>query len=106
MPLMGSRMPDYPRSGGNGKKSARQADVRPSFLGDALAASQGELNATVALVLAAGGAIFLGMPKQGHAILVRCWLGGDQYEDYCNSEAEFADTIQALRDAAEAAALR
>lgn len=106
MPLLGSRMPDYGPGAGNGKKSARAADARPSFLGDAMAQSQGDLTATVALVLAANGAIFLGMPKAGNAILVRCWLGGDRYEDYCNSPAELADTLTALRDAAEAAALR
>src|SRR6187551_2235264 len=72
MPLLGSRMPDYGPGPGNGKKSARTADVRPSFLGDAMAQSQGELSATVAMVLAANGAIFLGMPKAGNAILVRC----------------------------------
>lgn len=106
MPILGSRMPDYPRSGGNGKKSARAEDNRPSYMGDVLAQTEGQLVATVVLILAARGAIFIGAPRAGNAILIRAWIGGDQYEDYCGSDAEVLGTLEALRDAAEAQAMR
>jgi hypothetical protein len=91
---------------GDRKKSARKMDDGAATLGDILAASEGYLNATIMLVLATRGAIFLGMPKNGTAVLIRAWIAGEQYEDYCNSDTEVQATLEALRDAAEAAMIR
>ena len=89
------------RSNG-GKKSARSNDDPPGYLGEVLKAAEGHVVATILLVLANRGAIFFGMPRNGNAVLIRAWIGGDQYEDYCGSGEEVQATLEALRDAAEA----
>jgi hypothetical protein len=61
-----------------------------------------ELLNTLSLVLASGGAMLFGMTRSGDAYLIRAWIGGDPYEDYCTSPAEWDDVMQAHRDAAEA----
>jgi len=90
----------------SGKKSARKHDEEPGTLGDLLRETEGSINATLMLVLATRGAIFFGMPRNGSAVLIRAWIGGEQFEDYCASSAEVQATLEALRDAAEAALMR
>lgn len=102
----GMRMPDYQATGNGKAKSARQLANDPGLMGDALKESEGTINATIILVLATRGAIFFGMPKNGTAVLIRAWVGGEKYEDYCNSREEIGATLEALRDAAEAALMR
>jgi hypothetical protein len=99
-------MPEYRPMGRVGKKSARRVEEESGTLGDLLSASEGSINATLMLVLATRGAIFFGMPRNGSAVLIRAWIGGEQYEDYCASSAEVQATLEALRDAAEAALMR
>ena len=103
MPILGSRMPDYPRSGGNGAKRLRKRtdtdSAPPLNVGDV----GDELIATIALVLLAGGAIHLGMTTDGGALLVRAWIGGDKYEDYVTASVELTETLEALRGEAEGA---
>ena len=62
--------------------------------------------ATILLILANRGAIFFGMPRNGNAVLIRAWIGGDQYEDYCASAEECQRPLEALRDTAEALMMR
>lgn len=102
----GMRMPDYDAKGPAKKKSARALDERPGYMGDMLAADVGNLKATIMVLLAARGAIFFGMPRTGQAVLIRAWVGGDVYEDYCATEGEVQATLEALRDAGEAAMVR
>jgi len=61
---------------------------------------------TLALVLASGGAMLLGQTRDGGAYLVRAWVGGDQFEDYVTSVAEWEEVLAGLRDAAEATMLK
>lgn len=96
MPLMGSRMPDYPRSGGNGAKRLRKVTHGEPIVGSTLGDVKNELVSTIALVLLAGGAIHLGMTSDGGAMLVRAWIGGDKYEDYVTSSVELRETLEAL----------
>lgn len=100
------RMPDYQPMRGATKKSARGLDEKPGFMGDVLKEVEGHVSATILLVLATRGAIFFGMPKTGNAVLIRAWVGGEQYEDYCASQGEVQATLEALRDAAEAQLMR
>jgi len=61
---------------------------------------------TLALVLAAGGAMLLGKTRNGDAFLIRVWLGGDTYEDYVSSVAEWDAVMEVHRDTAEALMMR
>lgn len=102
MPIMGSRMPDYPRSGGNGVKRLRKSTQGEPIVGATLGDVKNELVGTIALVLLAGGAIHLGMTSDGGAMLVRAWIGGDKYEDYVTSSLELRETLEALTGETEA----
>jgi len=103
MPILGTRMPDYFRSGGNGAKRLRKpADGEP-FVAATLTDLQLELVETIALVLSAGGAVHLGMTSDGGALLIRAWIGGDKYEDYVTATPELMETLEALRGEAEGA---
>lgn len=101
MALMGSRMPDYPRGGGNGAKRLRKHAVDEPFVALALDELSKELVETIALVLNAGGALHLGMTSDGNAILVRAWIGGDKYEDYVTGRLELQETLEALQGETE-----
>lgn len=100
------QMPDYRPMRGSVKKSARRQEESPGVLGDVLKEAEGHVPATLMLVLATRGAIFFGMPRNGNAVLIRAWIGGEQYEDYCASPDEVQRTLEALRDAAEASLMR
>jgi hypothetical protein len=93
---------EYSNKPGKPKKSARSMDEPPGYLGKFLEETQGRVTATILLVLANRGAMFFGMPRTGNAVLIRCWLGGDLFEDYCSSAEECERTLESLRDAAEA----
>jgi len=55
----------------------------------------------VARVLSGGGAVQFGSTRDHTAMLVRAWCGGDVYEDYVTSVAEFTATLEALDDVCE-----
>lgn len=99
-------MPDYRNGSRVLKRSARRQEEQPGVLGDVLRESEGHVAATLMLVLATRGAIFFGMPRNGSAVLIRAWIGGEQFEDYCGSPDEVQATLEALRDAAEASLMR
>jgi len=67
-----------------------------------LAELRAECVSVVARVLSAGGAIQFGSTRDRGAMLVRAWLGGDQYEDYVTSVAELVAAFEALDDVVEA----
>jgi len=95
-----------PRARSNGTKRIRQraqgADGPAGF--DKL--KDNELLNTLSIVLAAGGAMLLGQTSDGGAYLVRAWIGGDRFEDYITSVAEWQEVLEGLRDQAEAVMLR
>lgn len=101
MPLMDSRTPQFPASSGGGKKRLGNRNRPPVAPGEVLPELQQELCDTIGLVLAAGGALLLGTTRDGTALLIRAWVGGEKYEDYFASVGEMTATLEALRDAAE-----
>lgn len=103
MPLLGSTMPGPPQDRGSSAKRLRKNEPETPFMADSFAELQVKIVSTIALVLDASGAIHFGMTTDGGALLVRCWLGGDKFEDYCTSPAEFADTLEAVQAEAEGA---
>lgn len=101
MPFLDSRTPFPPRDRTSGKKPLGKRDrphVDTERLLDELRA---ECVSIVARVLSAGGAIQFGSTRDRGAMLVRAWLGGDQYEDYVSSVAELVATFEALDDVVE-----
>lgn len=106
MPAFGTQMPDYTPSGGKGAKRLRKNEPDTPFMAETFGELQAKIVSTIALVLDAGGAIHFGMTSDAGALLVRAWLGGDKYEDYCSSPAQFVETLEALQGEAEGAAHR
>lgn len=106
MPLLGSRMPDYPQGGGNGAKRLRKRAASTTPIGADLQELKDELVQTIAMVLAAGGAIHLGMTSDGGALLIRAWIGGDKYEDYVTASVELVETLEALQGETQGAMAR
>jgi hypothetical protein len=92
------------RSGGT-KRIRQRADGAKGPASFNELANNALLN-TLALVLASGGAMLLGQTRDGGAYLVRAWVGGDHFEDYITTVAEWDEVLSGLRDAAEAAMMR
>jgi len=102
MPLSDSRTWGKPQERTSGKKPLGKRDrarVDTDALLDELRDGSVQI---VASVLSVGGAIQFGSTRDRGAMLVRAWMGGDQYEDYVTSVAEYVATLEALSDIVEA----
>lgn len=102
MPLSDSRTFGLPRDRAPAKKPLGKRDRAKVDTDVLLAELRDGCVQIVARVLSAGGAIQFGSTRDRGAMLVRAWLGGDQYEDYVTSVAELVATFEALDDVIEA----
>jgi len=101
MPLSDSRTFGLPRDRTSGKKPLGKRDRAKVDTDSLLEELRDASVSVVARVLSAGGAIQFGSTRDRGAMLVRAWIGGDQYEDYVTSVAELVATYEALDDVIE-----
>ena len=106
MPLGDARSGFPARTPGPAKKRLGKRDQAPVDTDALLNELRTEAVSVVARVLNVGGAIQFGSTRSRGAMLVRAWIDGDQYEDYCTSVAELVATFEALDDVVEAVARR
>lgn len=106
MPFIDSRTFPQPRDRASGKKPLGKRDRARVDTNALLDELRNEAVSVVARVLSVGGAIQFGSTRDRGAMLVRAWIGGDQYEDYVASVAELVATFEALDDVVEASKAR
>lgn len=85
------------------KRKLGKRDQPPVDSDSLLHELRNELVLSLARVLRQGGSVQLGSTRDRTALLVRAWVAGDVYEDYCTSVAELAATLEALDDVCEGA---
>jgi hypothetical protein len=99
-------MPPYRPMDGGPAKRLRAKDTAKLPTADIFDPKFPQLLRTISLVLVAGGAVLLGTTSDGGALLIRAWIGGEKYEDYCTTKPEVVLACEALSDAAEASMTR
>jgi len=103
MPLGDARTPVVAALQPRLKRKLGKRDQPPVDTDSLLNELRDELVRGLARVLSSGGAVQLGSTRDRTSMLVRAWVAGDVYEDYCTSVAELAATLEALEDVVEGA---
>lgn len=102
MPIGDARTPFQPAGGSRPKRRLGRRDAPAVDVDALLDELSREVVRCVARVLSCGGAIHIGSVRSRGALLIRAWVGGDTYEDYVTSVAEFTATLEALDEVTEA----
>jgi hypothetical protein len=106
MPISDNRTPWTPPAAGRTKRKLGKRDAAAVDTDQLLGELSREAVSAVARVLAVGGSIQFGSTRDRSAMLVRAWIGGDVYEDYCTAVVEFVATLEALDAVCEAVQAR
>lgn len=102
MPILGSSMPEYPRSGARGVKPLRNRDQAAPKTGDMLAGDGSLFMETLAVVLVSGGGLLVSTTQDGGALSITLYLGEQRYRSYAADRDELDELLGAVRDVAEA----
>jgi hypothetical protein len=106
MPLADNRTPSISALQPRLKRKLGKRDQPPADTDTLLHELRDELLRSLAGVLSVGGSVQLGSTRDRTAMLVRAWIAGDVYEDYCTSVAELAATLEALDDVVQGSEAR
>lgn len=101
MPIADNRSPSISALQPRLKRKLGKRDQPPVDSDSLLNELRDEVMRSLARVLGVGGSVQLGSTRDRTAMLVRAWIAGDVYEDYCTSVAELAATLEALDDVVE-----